>query len=229
VPIAVFDVDGTLTDTVDVDVECYEAAILETIDLRVPRDWPSFDEITDPAILARACELRGRPVPDVETERRIATRVGELLSEALERTPERFSAMPGAHGVFAALRAEGWDVAMATGAWRPSAEVKLRGAGVPTRRVALATSSDHRKRRDIIRRAVAMCAPEPDDGVVYVGDGVWDGRAARSLGLGFVGIGRGKRRASLRKEGAADVLDDLADVRRLLRSLHQALQRRTSA
>ena len=225
-PIAIFDIDGTLTDTVDVDLECYEAAILETIDLRIPREWPSFDEVTDPAILARACELRGRPVPDADTEERIARRVGQLLSRALERTPERFRPIPGADRVFGTLRDEGWGVAMATGAWRPSAEVKLRGARLPTAGVALATSSEHRRRRDIIRHAVELCAAPSETDVVYVGDGVWDGRAARSLGLGFVGVGAADRVGSLRQAGAAMVVDDLVDTDRLLRALDHALATR---
>jgi phosphoglycolate phosphatase-like HAD superfamily hydrolase len=43
--------------------------------------------------------------------------------------------------------------------------------------------------------------------VVYVGDGVWDARAARRLGYAFVGIGDGAER--LREEGASMVVGDL--------------------
>lgn len=221
-PIAVFDIDGTLTDTMDVDVECYEAAIREVLGLQIPDDWPSFEEVTDSAILAIACERQGRPLPDPHTERRIADRVAVLLSMELDRTPERFTPIPGARGVFAALRAAGWRIAMATGAWRPSAEVKLAGAGIPCEDVPLATSSDCKARRDIIRRAVASVGPLESEPVAYVGDGVWDGRAATSLGYGFVGVGPEDGAEALRQAGAVGVVPDLSDVGRLLIQLSLA-------
>ena len=49
------------------------------------------------------------------------------------------------------------------------------------------------------------------DRLVYVGDGIWDVRAARRLGIGFVGIGEGDREIQLREEGAEIVLPDYED------------------
>jgi phosphoglycolate phosphatase-like HAD superfamily hydrolase len=140
----------------------------------------------------------------------------------LDHAPERFAPIPGAEDVFEALRSEGWSVAMATGAWRPSAVVKLTGAALPIEGVPLATASDHPARRDIIRHAVTASGLAADDAVVYVGDGVWDGRAAGSLGFGFVGIGASDRVDPLRGVGAVDVLPDLTDVDRLIRALRRA-------
>jgi len=219
VPIAVFDIDGTLTDTMNVDVECYEAAILEVIGVVVPDHWPALDEVTDPAILEAACQLQGRAMPDASTERRTADRVAELLSIALERTPERFSPIAGARTVFEALGAAGWRVAMATGAWRQSALVKLAGARIPSDGVPLATSSDHRARSDIIRHAVEAVGGGASDAVVYIGDGVWDGRAATSRGYGFVGVGSEADSQQLRRVGAVGVVPDLSDVPLLLKHL----------
>lgn len=208
-PIAVFDIDGTLTDTMDVDVQCFEGAIREVLGIDVPSSWPEMDEVTDPAILRTACEMRGRPTPDAETEARIAARVGELLTVELRERPERFAPIPGARDVFAALTEAGWRVAMATGAWRPSAVVKLAGAAIPFDGVPLATSSDRVSRRDIIEHAVARLGGARGEPVVYVGDGVWDGRAATSLGYGFVGVGAAEKADALRDVGAREVLPDL--------------------
>jgi len=219
VPLAVFDIDGKLTDTVEVDVECYEAAILSELGLRIPDDWPGFAEVTDPAILATACERHGVPVPDRRTEERIAARVGELLAASLAFAPERFRAIPGARRVFEHLEREGWSVAMATGAWRPSAMVKLEGAGIAHRGVPLATASDHATRAAIIGHAVES-VPGPSEGpVVYIGDGVWDGRAARSLGYRFVGVARDDRASELSAAGADAVIPDFRDPASFLRHL----------
>jgi phosphoglycolate phosphatase-like HAD superfamily hydrolase len=47
--------------------------------------------------------------------------------------------------------------------------------------------------------------------VVYVGDAVWDVKAARNLGYRFVGIGSGANAERLRREGARRVLADYLD------------------
>jgi len=223
--IAVFDIDGTLTDTMDVDVECYVAAVRETLDIEidVSVEWTSFDEVTDTAVLETICELDGRPAPDAALQRRTSRRMAELLEEALTATPERFRPIPGAPDVFDLLRAAGWQVAMATGAWRPSARVKLRGAGIPVEGVPLATSTEHRARRDIIRRAVSEVGTG-DEAVVYIGDGVWDGRAAGSLDYPFIGIGMEQRLETLRCAGAAAVLPDLSNAERLLTELADVVE-----
>jgi phosphoglycolate phosphatase-like HAD superfamily hydrolase len=215
-PVAVFDIDGTLTDTNDVDVECYEAAILAELGLEIPGDWPTFDEVTDAAILATACHRTGRPVPEQEIQDRIANRVAELLEAALAADPDRFRAIPGAEGIFRVLRHAGWGVAMATGAWRPSALVKLRAAGVPLEDVPLASSSDHWSRAEIIRHAVKGFAGEEQGPFVYVGDGVWDGRASMSLGFSFVGVGNGIQGERLMKVGASAVVPDFSDPQLLM-------------
>lgn len=218
-PIAVFDIDGTLTDTCDVDVECYEAAVLAELGLEIPNDWPTFDEVTDAAILATACHRVGRPVPEQEVQNRIAHRVGELLEAAWEAGPERFRAIPGAENIFRILTEAGWQVAMATGAWRPSALVKLRAAGVPFEDTPLASSSDHPARAEIIRHAVHSL-PHGDPGpFVYIGDGVWDGRASLSLGYSFIGVGMGRRAEELTRVGATAVVPDFSDPHRLLEHL----------
>lgn len=224
-PIAVFDIDGTLTDTSEVDIECYEAAIRSEIGVEIPSDWPSFDDVTDATILAVACERQGVPMPDSRMEQRIAARVGGLLALALrEEGPRRFRPVAGAREIFAALEGAGWRVAIATGAWRPSAVVKLEGARIPYEGVPLASASDHRERREIIRHAVRALPDAEGEPVVYFGDGVWDGRAARALGYGFVGVGLGSRVRALESAGAAAVIADFADTASVLRHLHELIR-----
>lgn len=221
-PVAVFDIDGTLTDTMDVDMECYVRAVTEELGVIVPEGWEELPEITDAAILGAAFERVGRTAPAPEDLGRVAERVGDMLAEILAEAPHRFRPLAGARRVFDVVRSAGWDVAMATGAWRPSAEVKLRGGGIPWDGVPLVTSSEAHARHEIIRQAVREArgddAGRADEPVVYFGDGVWDGRAACRLGCAFVGVGTGRPEA-LREAGALEVLDDFADaaaVRRLL-------------
>jgi phosphoglycolate phosphatase-like HAD superfamily hydrolase len=54
---------------------------------------------------------------------------------------------------------------------------------------------------------------------VYVGDGVWDARACRALGIPFIGIGRAGQADKLLEEGAVRVFADLADSELFFRVL----------
>jgi phosphoglycolate phosphatase-like HAD superfamily hydrolase len=57
-------------------------------------------------------------------------------------------------------------------------------------------------------RAASLQGVSSFDSVGYVGDIVWDLKAATSLGYGFVGIGCGERAERLRLEGAEWALAD---------------------
>ena len=55
---------------------------------------------------------------------------------------------------------------------------------------------------------------------VYVGDGVWDARACRTLRIPFIGVGSGVREAQLPAEGAVRVFQDLSETDLFLESLY---------
>ena len=72
----------------------------------------------------------------------------------------------------------------------------------------MATCSDHPRRSEIIRLAAQRAGRSLSD-AIYIGDGVWDLRACRELGVRF--IGTGSRLHLLKKAGAehtAEVLDE---------------------
>src|SRR5438067_2085791 len=56
---------------------------------------------------------------------------------------------------------------------------------------------------------------------VYVGDGVWDARACRSVGIPFIGIGTGSRATRLSAEGAVCVFADFSDTELFLSSVYE--------
>jgi phosphoglycolate phosphatase-like HAD superfamily hydrolase len=56
---------------------------------------------------------------------------------------------------------------------------------------------------------------------VYVGDGVWDARACRGVGIPFIGIGTGSRATRLAAEGAVCVFPDFSDADIFLRSVYE--------
>jgi len=205
--LVVFDIDGTLTDTNQVDSVCYWRAVCEVLGLAGDRpDWSGFRYVTDVGIAAEICERRlGRQPSRAEIEA-IEERLVALLEAALEHEDPAAYQIPGSSEIVSALsNSSEFGVALATGGLRSSAELKLRRAGLPCASTPLASSNDAVSRENILRIAAGRAAGKyatKFTGFTYVGDGVWDVKAARELGWGFVGIGAGEQAERLRQAGA---------------------------
>jgi phosphoglycolate phosphatase-like HAD superfamily hydrolase len=224
--LAVFDVDGTLTDTKAVDYECFLRAVADQLGVdRARLDLSEAPHVTDSAIAEwLSHKHRGRDLSEDEGVRLIDSFVGLLRAE-LARTAARFAPVAGAPGLFAELRVAGWEVAVATGGWAPSAHLKLTASGLAEAGLVMATASDASTRVEILRLALGR-ARERARGdycrIVSVGDGVWDVRAAAELGWAFVGVGRGAAAGALRRAGATHVLPDFSDRAALRDALETA-------
>lgn len=239
-PLIIFDIDGTLTDTTGVDDECFSRAVARSLNVRdVSTDWSTYPHATDSG-LAKEISRRhlGRELTQAAMEDLRRVFVGLLHDEARER-PGRFSATPGAAELIRTLtQRAGWRVAIATGAWHASAQVKLTTSRLGLGHLPLATSDDSDDRARIIQTAAARALNVEVDqaartlredaqglgGVVYVGDGVWDARTARSLGIGFVGVRLRGGPARLHAEGARWVCEGFADGPGTLDLLERAIQ-----
>jgi phosphoglycolate phosphatase-like HAD superfamily hydrolase len=214
-----------LTATNAVDDECYARAIGETLDVAPEAiDWSDTPHVTDGAIArylwARHRARAAQAHELVEIQQRFLT----ILRAELTRAPERFLAIAGAGALFPHLRRAGWHVALATGGWLASATVKLRAAGLATD-IPMACADDADSREEIVR--LAWQRAETQAGVAFrrvvsVGDGPWDVRTARSLGLPFVGIATGVLADRLRTEGARTIVPDLSDAAAVLAALTTA-------
>src|SRR5262249_32624480 len=65
--------------------------------------------------------------------------------------------------------------------------------------------------RTTIQRAGQHYGAVAFEKVVYIGDGVWDVRAAKALRIGFVGLAASNKAGRLVEEGASCVLPDFSD------------------
>lgn len=192
---------------------------------RARLDLSEAPHVTDAAIAEwLSTRHRGRELSEDENVRLIESFVGLLRAE-LARAAARFAPVAGAPGLFAELRATGWEVAVATGGWAPSAQLKLTASGLAEPGLVMATASDASTRVEILRLALGR-ARERARGeyrrIVSVGDGVWDVCAAADLGWAFVGVGRGAAADALRGAGATHVLPDFSDRTALRDALETA-------
>lgn len=229
--LAIFDIDGTLTRTTRVDDLSLAAGFGKFLGVHLPRvDWFEFGTSTDDGLCRAACRRHLRREP---TDREISQAREMFLHELQSRIEADRSlceCVPGAREVFSHLQRAGWRVGVASGAWEQSARTKLRFAGVELPPIPATFSFAHAdgrpaEREEIIRGTIGkLLGGTLREGatVVYIGDGVWDARASRNLGIGFVGLRHDGDHASLRAEGVGAILPDFLDVPGLLDELERA-------
>ncbi len=218
--LVIFDVDGTLCDTQEVEGRCYVEAIESVTGHSVASmDWSRFPEATSSAITQHLLSEFG--VPDgAAVEKLVLTEFVVRLDSESRRRPDSFRPTAGALGLFEELKQrEGYGVAIATGCWHDSAMLKLKRCGFMIEGIPVACSSDTPRRVDIISLAASRAGTGVHD-AVYVGDGVWDLKAAREIGMRFVGVGEHHDR--LREHGASRVLHSFADKSYFFRLLGDA-------
>lgn len=221
--LVIVDIDGTLTQTNDIDAECYVRAVSAFLGRSFAPDWVAFSNVTDSGILDELCrESLGRTPTTDEVEFVRNLFVSELQQASRER-PHEFGPIPGATEFIQRCPAAGWHVALATGGWARSAKVKLEAAGLPTD-TALASANDSNERIGIVGQAI-RCAAESGviaDKVVLVGDALWDLETAQRLHMPFIGIATGNRAEQLRSAGATHVFPDFLDLRSIFTALGEA-------
>jgi HAD superfamily hydrolase (TIGR01509 family) len=216
VPALIFDLDGTLVDTVYAHVFAWQRALGEK-DMSID-GWRIHRRIgMSGGLFARALgrEL-GRELSDEEIEA-VQRRHGELFRGLLpERRP-----LPGAEALLATLRELGVVHGIATSGRRPEIDASLEAVGAGEDTVVVA------------RGDVARAKPEPDlflecarrlgvpaEECFVVGDAVWDllaARRARMLGVGVLTGGYGED--ELLAAGAYRVYRDPAQLRSSLDEL----------
>ena len=223
--LAVFDIDGTLTETAAVDNACFLRAVSEVLGVPVAHvDWSTAPHVTDSALLVWLATQHGNlPVSD-RTTSLVIDRFLELLEAERLRAADRFRPVAGAGQLFAALAHAGWSCALATGGWERSARMKLAAAGLDADGLALASSNDATRRIEIMQIAVARA--QGNDAVftriVSIGDAVWDVHAAAALQWPFIGVAVGAAMTTLRDNGATTIMADYTDLSAFLTALDTA-------
>jgi phosphoglycolate phosphatase-like HAD superfamily hydrolase len=223
--LAVFDIDGTLTDTNQVDALCYVRALEQEFGLKdIDDDWSHYINSTDPGIMNQVfLENLGR-LPNKAEVAMFQRCFLALLKEEKRKNPGQFSEIKGAGALLRHLaESPDWIPALATGGWEVSARFKLEAAGLPTDGIALASGDDAVSREDIILTALDRARDatgiESFSKIVSLGDGVWDIKAACNMNLNFIGVGN---QAKLQKAGASTVVPDFSDTQTCLDLLKQA-------
>ena len=210
-PVAfLFDLDGTLVDSVYNHVRAWHLALREEgIELSV---WRIHRKIGMSGGLFTAQLQReiGRPI-DADTNKRLRDRHAELFQEISKDVPP----LPGAVELLQELTRQEHPWAIATSGRMRTAQTNLNSLKVDPNATTVVT-------RDMVRYA----KPDPDlfveaarrlgtttMGSYVIGDSIWDMIAAArcgALGIGLLSGGYGAE--ELERAGALRVYDDPADM-----------------
>ncbi len=209
-PVFLFDLDGTLVDSVYQHVLAWKEALDdEGIDLSV---WRIHRKIGMSGGLFTNQLVRETRVP-LDEERDERLRQGHV--RAYRRMADRIRPLPGARDLLAWLTSVGIRWAIATSGRMETAAVNLKALGVDPEKTPVVTRDQvkYAKPDPDLFLAAAERLGAPIETAVVVGDSIWDMLAAarcRALGVGLLCGGYGAE--ELQKATAFRVYEDPADL-----------------
>ena len=205
-----FDLDGTLVDTVETRIEAWLEALQAA-------GFPTTRERLVPLIgvdgrrLAREVAALAGVSLDDETADRIDRESGERY-ERLNRSPWP---LPGVRELVETLDARGIDWAIATSSRKEQVATSVAAIGLLQEpQIVDASHVEHAKPEpDLLLEAAAQLGVDPAH-CWYVGDATWDMVAAVAAGMIPIAVmaGSGVDEAALRGAGAAAVVADLSEL-----------------
>ncbi|MBL4652608.1 MAG: HAD family hydrolase [Flavobacteriales bacterium] len=184
----VFDIDGTLTDSVGIHQKAFIEALSDLGIEKIDSNFKEYKHHTD-SYIAKVIyendkkelisELKASEFEHHLTKKVIAERIDEIrgatnLIENLENQTD-------------------FGVCFATGSLRRPAEFKLKSIGIDFSDKQLVASDDIFERENIVQKAIDNASDfynvKNFDRIISVGDGLWDLITAKNLGLEFIGVG----------------------------------------
>ncbi len=205
----IFDLDGTLVDSVYAHVLAWQQALAEAgviVDgYRLHRHVGSSGDL-----IVRYAQREAKVKLTAEQAEAVHRRHGELFRQFLPRPRP----LPGAAEVFRVLRDAGLPHAIATASYRPLIDASLDAVGVGPQAVVVEGKGSLRGKPepDLFLAARERLGSRAEDCIV-VGDAVWDhvaARRARMLSVGVLTGGYGEE--ELYHAGAFRVYRSIADL-----------------
>jgi HAD superfamily hydrolase (TIGR01509 family) len=209
-PVFLFDLDGTLVDSVYQHVLAWKEALdTEGIELSV---WRIHRKIGMSGGLFTNQLLRET---GLEISAELVDRLRKAHADAYRRQTTQIRPLPGACELLSQLSQSGIPWAIATSGRMETAAVNLAALGVDPDKTPVVTRDQVKYAKpdpDLFLAAAARLGA-PIERAVVVGDSIWDMLAAtrcRALGVGLLSGGYGLE--ELQQSGAIRVYEDPADL-----------------
>jgi HAD superfamily hydrolase (TIGR01509 family) len=200
----VFDLDGTLVDTVGARIDAWQAAFAER-GLEVER------ERLEPMIGMDGRRLAAEVIGDAGDAEEVDRLAGELFDER-NRDPRP---LPGARELLARLDADGitWAIATSSRPEQVAASVAVLALDHEPRIVDGSAVEHAKPAPDLLLLAARKLGIGPE-ACWYVGDSTWDMRAATAAGMHAIGVlaGAAVSARALSDAGADEVIGTLDEL-----------------
>ena len=206
----VFDLDGTLVDTVGARIDAWAAALAERGVPVPPGGLEPMIGMDGRRLAREVARAAGRQLTEAEAEE-LDRRSGELFDER-NRDPRP---LPGARELLASLDECGVTWAIATSSRPEQVERSVRALGLDREpRIVDGSHVENAKPApDLLLHAARELATDPA-AAWYVGDSTWDMQAARAAGMHAIGVlaGAAVDAQALRDAGAELVVNTLSEL-----------------
>ncbi len=207
----ILDIDGTMTQSESHHLGAFEDAMRSVGIQEINTNWEKYTHITDTHVFKENYIAQFGVEPDEMTF--------ELLEEIMTSNIQEFVApveLPGARQVVEMLKAHpNFHFAYATGSLYTPAKYKLEETNIYFKEELLMGCNGYESREEIVTAAIdaakAKYGVSEFDNILSVGDGVWDLKTARNLGLAFLGMGE-KNQEVFAKEGVKYAVKNWEEV-----------------
>ena len=190
--LAIFDIDGTLTDSVFVHQKAFHSALRNAQLTPYDDDFLKYKHHTDSYIANTIFSLHRKRNMTDEDINRFENDVYRLTFKYLKGKP--FSEIPGAVAFVNYLHLyTPYAVIYATGSFRKLALYKL-SIGFPNVNESLLFSCNREQVREkivlnAIKNAKNFYKISSYKKIIAFGDGIWDWKVAQNLGIDFIAVG----------------------------------------
>jgi phosphoglycolate phosphatase-like HAD superfamily hydrolase len=221
--LVVFDIDGTLIKYHKKrNDQAYVRTVKETFGIRIEDSWSDYTHSTDSGILGEIIEKKLSRPCEIHDEQEFKKSMMVWLDKEYGQEP--FESTLGAKECLIKIsNTSNWTAAIATGNWAFSGGYKLQSAGFNFKSIPFASADDGITRESILKagrtKAEWALPTRQFEKIVYVGDWIWDVKAAQTLGWGFIGIASGEEERAIREAGAKHILPDFSELTELLKKI----------
>lgn len=217
--LVVFDIDGTLTDSLKlyhkVVIKCLYDMKIEEVDT----DFFSYKYHTDSYTL----KVNYENFFNKKYHIKLLEEFENKLFTELQKHPATIE-IKGAKKCVDDLLLSGFSIAFATGSLPKPAELKLQHCDIWYDKSLIATSKISFAREPFVLRAIQNAKSYFDVNefkrIYSIGDGIWDLKTAQNLNLEFIGIGL-RNKDKLLENGCKTYFDDLTELADFLISMDE--------
>ncbi len=193
--LALFDIDGTLTDSVKIHQSAFVKALNNFGLFDFDTNWSSYKHHTDSYIFKTIFEAQlKKPLTneDIEHFERL---LNDLISEAVIQNP--LKEIEGAKNFLYELKHNSdFDIVFATGSLFVPAKLKLEQVGISLPDTLIISANQIFSRDDLVLKAIETAkvfySNSTYEQIISFGDGVWDYETSKNVDIDFIGINNEK-------------------------------------